>query len=135
MRKRPTVAEYLTAQIDLCGKTQQEIAQECGFEKSNIITMFKQGKSKLPISRVPAMARALGVDPLYLFQLAFSEYEPDTWAAIEDAVLRQPLLTANEREILEVIRSSKVHDPKLRTAEEKGRLRSFVDDLRPGGAA
>jgi transcriptional regulator with XRE-family HTH domain len=137
--KKPnlTVADYLTVQIDLCskrGKTQTDIAREVGFDKPNIITMLKQGKSKLPISRVGAMARALGVDPLHLFQLAMSEYEPDTWAVIEDQVLKQPFITANEYEIIQLVRQSSVTNPKIRTQEERDRILSAVNKLRPDNA-
>lgn len=129
-----TVAEYLARQIDLSGKTQLEIARECGFEKPNVITMFKQGKSKLPISRVGVMAKALGVDPVYLFQLAMQEYEPDTWAVIQDSILKQPVLTQNELEILELVRSANVVNPKVRTIEEKERILTAINKLRPENA-
>jgi transcriptional regulator with XRE-family HTH domain len=130
--KKMTVAEYLTAQINLCGKTQLDIAREVGFEKPNIITMLKQGKSKLPISRIGKLAKSLGVDPWYLYQLAMSEYEPDTWSVIEEDILRgQPVLTENEKEILALLRSCRVPNPKVRTLEERERLLSAFNRLRP----
>lgn len=131
-KKPATVAEYLTAQIDLSGKTQLQIARECGFDKPNIITMFKQGKSKLPISRIGRMAKALGVDPLHLFNLAMSEYEPDTWPVIQQEILKQPLLTQNEIEIVELVRSANVVNPKVRTADERKRLLTAINSLRSG---
>lgn len=133
-KSTPTVAEYLEAQIDLCGKTQLEIARECGFEKPNIITMLKQGKSKLPFARLGVMSRALGVDPLYLYQLAMSEYEPETWAVIEDQILRQPAITANEFEIIQLVRQCGVANPKVRTQEERERLLTAFGRLRPDNA-
>jgi transcriptional regulator with XRE-family HTH domain len=134
-KRRVSVAEYLTAQIDLCGKSQLQIAREVGFEKPNIITMLKQGKSKLPLSRVGSMARALGVDATYLFSLAMQEYEPDTWAVIEDSILKQPYITANEFEIVQLIRQADVVNPKIRTLEEKERILSAINKLRPDNAA
>jgi transcriptional regulator with XRE-family HTH domain len=134
-RNKVTVAEYLTAQIDLCGKTQKDIARECGFEKPNIITMLKQGTSKLPISRVGVMAKALGVDPLYLFQLAMNEYEPETWASIEELILRQPFVSQNEMDIIQLVRQANVVNPKVRTIEEKERILSAINKLRPDNAA
>lgn len=131
-RKRPTVAEYLTAQIDLCGKAQLEIAKECGFGNANIITMFKQGKSKLPVSRIGAIAKALNVDALYLFTLVMSQYEPETWQVIEESIFKQPLLSRNELEIIEVLRESKVINPTIRTDEERGRLMAVFNTLQPG---
>jgi transcriptional regulator with XRE-family HTH domain len=136
MATKMTVAEYLTVQISSCGKSQQEIARDVGFEKPNIITMLKQGKSKLPISRVGKMAKALGVDPWYLYQLAMREYEPDTWGTIETEVLRgQPVLTENEKGILQLLRSCGVPNPKVRTQEERERLLSAFNRLRPDNAS
>jgi hypothetical protein len=134
MKPRITVAEYLTAQIDLCGKSQMEIARECGFEKPNIITMIKQGKSKLPIARVGVFAHSLGVDAGYLYSLAMQEYEPETWSMIQDLVMKQPYVSENEMEILEVVRSSNVVNPKIRTIEEKERLLTAINKLRPDNA-
>ncbi|UUZ75397.1 hypothetical protein LP414_27155 [Polaromonas sp. P1(28)-13] len=130
-RNVPTVAEYLTGQIDLCGKAQHELAKECGYANANIITMLKQGRSKLPMGRVGVMAKALGVDPLFLFSLVMNEYEPETWATIQEFVLKQPLVTNNEMEIIELVRTAKVVNPKLRTIEERQRLLTAINALRP----
>jgi transcriptional regulator with XRE-family HTH domain len=133
-KNKVTVAEYLSQQFDLCGKTQLEIARECGFEKPNVLTMFKQGKSKLPIARVGRMARAIGVDPLFLFQLVMSEYEPETWAEIEKLVLQQPYVSQNEMEIVQLLRMTGVPNPKVRTQEERERIMSAFSRLRPDNA-
>lgn len=134
-KNKITVAEYLSQQFDLCGKTQLEIAREAGFEKSNVLTMFKQGTTKLPLSRVGRVARAIGVDPLYLYQLAMSEYEPETWAEIEGLVLRQPVVTQNEMEIIQLLRNCGVPNPKVRTQEERDRITSAFARLRPDNTA
>jgi hypothetical protein len=80
--KAMRVADYLAQQIILCGKSQKEIAEEVGYEKPNVITMMKQGHTKIPIVKVGAFARALEVDPAYLLRLVCMEYMPETWAAI-----------------------------------------------------
>jgi transcriptional regulator with XRE-family HTH domain len=133
-KNKVTVAEYLTAQIDLCGKTQLEIAREAGFETPNIITMLKQGKSKLPLARIPAMARALGVDAKYLFRLAMSEYDPEVLAGIE-GVFDQPILSDNDLAILDVYHSSNQPQGRIRTVEERERLLAAFNKLRPDIAA
>lgn len=128
-RSSVTVAEYLTEQIRLSGKTQHEIANEAGFNKPNIISMFKKGETKLPLSKVGLMAKALGVDPVVLFRMVMNEYEPQTWQAIEETVLHQPVLTANEIEIIELLRTGKVIDPKIVTREDEIRLLDAVAPL------
>lgn len=132
--KSPTVAQYLEMQFNLCGKSQIEIATECGFPKPNILSMIKQGKTKLPISKIAVMAKSLGVDPLHLFKLCMQEYEPANWEAIQETILKQPVITANEMEIIRVIRKSNVINPKLRTNEERIRLLDVIATLKPENA-
>ena len=82
--KVPTVAEFISAHIALSGKSQAEIARECGFEKANVLTMLKQGKMKVPLSRAAAIAHALNVEPYELIARLMEEYEPQTWQAIQE---------------------------------------------------
>ncbi len=127
--KPKSVAEYLTWQINLCGKKQVEIAQACGFPKANIITMIKQGKTKLPLDKVGKLAKAIEVDPIHLFKMTMKEYNKETWEEIE-RILDRPIVTDNEMEFINVIRESNVINPKLRTEEERIRLLDFVATLK-----
>jgi transcriptional regulator with XRE-family HTH domain len=129
-----TVAEYITLQVKLCGKPQLEIAKEAGFNKPNIITMIKQGKTKLPTAKIGPMAKALDVDPVYLFQLAMREYEPDTWEALKEFIFKAPVLSQNEIEIIETIRQSRVPNPKIRTDDERRALIEVISRLKPENA-
>ena len=43
-------------------KTQAEIAAEAGLRSLNFLTMLKNGTSKVPLDRVPALAKALEAD-------------------------------------------------------------------------
>jgi len=104
VQKKRTVAEYLTGQIALSGKSQAAIGREVGYG-GNVINMIKKGVTKLPINKVAAFAHALGVDPLHLLRMALSEYSPDTWAAI-DEIAGRSLITESERRILEVVRKA-----------------------------
>lgn len=53
---RTTVADFIADRLAESDKTQREIAEECGFEKPNIITMFKNGTTKLPLNRIGPLA-------------------------------------------------------------------------------
>jgi len=86
MAKKVTVADYLAAQIEICGKSQKTIAEEVGFPRANILTMMKHGTTRIPIHRVPALARSLGVDPAKMMRLVLEEYSPEILEAIEDAL-------------------------------------------------
>ena len=132
--KPKNVAEYITWQINLCGKKQTQIAEEVGFEKPNVITMIKQGKTKVPINKIGKFAKALEVDPIFFMKMVFTEYMPDAMEAI-NSIINQPIITQNEWEIVEVIRSAKVVNPKLRTDEERRALKDFINTLKPDNAA
>lgn len=117
--KLPTssVARFLAAQIDICSLSQKEIAEHIGYSKPNIITMFKQGLTKLPIEKVGLMAEALGVDPARLLKMTMEEYMPGTWDVIQDIVGYG--VTRNEKEIIDILRKvSDDSDPRLRTAND-----------------
>ena len=100
-----SVAEFIADRLAAVDKTQKQIANECGFENPNIITMFKQGLTKLPINRIGPLAKALEVDPAHLLRLALLEYMPDTWETIEQT-LQSTLLTANELDLIRAFRVS-----------------------------
>lgn len=101
-----SVAKFLTRAIARSGKSQREIAREIGYDKPNIITMFKQGLTKVPLTKVGPLARALGLDPVDLLRLTMAEYAPDTWAAIED-VMGETLLTSDERVLIHAYRAAR----------------------------
>jgi transcriptional regulator with XRE-family HTH domain len=101
--QRPTVAEFLADRLASSDKTQRQVAAECGFESPNIVTMFKQGQTKLPINRVGPLAKALDVDPAHLLRLVLLEYLPNTWETIEK-VMQSTVLTTNELEMVRAFR-------------------------------
>jgi plasmid maintenance system antidote protein VapI len=94
-----TVAEFIADRLAEIDKTQREIAEACGFETPNVITMFKNGQMKVPLDRVGSLAKALDVDPAHLLRLAMQEYLPATWSSIEE-ILQSTVLTKNEVELV-----------------------------------
>jgi hypothetical protein len=64
---------------------QQEVAKKAGLSSSgNILTLFKNGKSKLPLSRIPGICQVLGEDPKPLFNSALKEYHPEIIEQLQD---------------------------------------------------
>jgi transcriptional regulator with XRE-family HTH domain len=98
-----TVAEFLADRIAAIDKTQRQIADECGFDNPNIITMFKNGQTKLPINRIASLAKAIDADPVHLLRLVMLEYIPDLWESIEN-IMQSTVLTANELELVRAFR-------------------------------
>ena len=101
--KASKVAAIITKAIHDCGKAQIEIAAVCGWPKPNIVTMIKQGSTRLPLDKVGLLARAVDLDPVYLLRVVMQEYMPDTYAAIEQS-LADIALTDYEREVLDAYR-------------------------------
>jgi hypothetical protein len=128
MTSMVTVADYISRQIDVCGKNEAEIADEVGYPTS-MVSMIRTGRAKLPIGKIGFFAKALAVDPAILLQLVMMEYSPDTWRAINEIQGRSPI-SANEQAIVNEIRKlSKNSDPKLQSAAQHKALKEFVDSM------
>ena len=94
-------------------KSQAEIAEEAGFVNLNMVTMIKKGSTKLPIDRVPALAKALESDSALLLRLALEQSEGSTAAAAIYEIIGQPI-TKNEMSwIIEIRQASGDTDPRL----------------------
>ena len=99
-----TVCDFIADCLAQSDKTQRQIANECGFDNPNVITMFKTGATKLPLNRIGTVAKALGADPAHLLRLVMTEYMPDTWESIEN-IMHGSVLTANELDLVRQFRS------------------------------
>lgn len=96
-------------------KSQIEIAVEAGFVSRNMLSMLKGGASKLPVDRVPSLAKALDCDPAYLLRLTLEQIEGDTAA---DALMEimGTAVTENEKAWLHEIRAASDNtDPRMTT--------------------
>ena len=109
--ERHTVAQYLTLHINNSQKTQRQIAQEIGYTKPNIITMFKQGLTKLPLEKIGPLAKALEIAPDDLFFKVMTEYMPETFEALSPFLCGQ-MLSKDELELLDNYRTFKVLEAK-----------------------
>lgn len=133
MDKHCEVARFIENRIRILGKQQTEIAAECGFEKPNMITMIKQGRTKLPLAKVGPMAKALEADPVQLLKLTMKEYMPETWAAIEPHL--DEALTADELRMIRAMRNF-VGGPYIAALTDESRklLDQFMLSLRTPAA-
>jgi predicted XRE-type DNA-binding protein len=119
------MAQYLTKQIDaLKGEvSQREIAAALGYERPNIISMFKTGESKVPFDKIPDLAKVLRVDVGHLMRLGLEQYWPDKMRVINEVFSR--IVTAHEMELVEIFRKATGDaDPKL-TEEQRMTLRKL----------
>lgn len=79
------VAEAITNLLNNSRKSQFEITSEIGLGRSNIMTMFKQGRTKLPIRLVVPLAKACNSDPKELMLTVLSEYHPEILVGLGEA--------------------------------------------------
>lgn len=103
----PTAAK-LAAAIEASELTQREIADRVGFKQANIISMLKSGETRVPLDRIPALARTLGMDEREFLILAIAEYHPGVHEVLVD-VLGLPLSDA-ELGILTMFRMASLRD-------------------------
>jgi ABC-type transporter Mla maintaining outer membrane lipid asymmetry ATPase subunit MlaF len=119
------VARFLDKHIDQkVSKSHREIAQAAGWTQSNMVTMIKKGDAKLPLDRVAGLARAIDVDPMYLFRLALEQFMGDD---PQSAKMIDAVVSANEVEIINIIReASDSEDPKVNDRQTAGLKELFA---------
>lgn len=112
------LAKTIRASIDaLAGqKSQKEVALELGYQQANILSMFKTGETKVPLDRIPALARALGLDFSYALKLwfdqqMFEETNPKLLAKMDEIrKMFATTVTGPEQKLLNAWRESAPED-------------------------
>lgn len=105
MKTSQDVADYLATLIKRSGKTQAMIAKECGFATANMMTMLKKNQTKIPLCRVPALSRALGVDPRELLGHCIEAYDPGLYKVLAE-ISPAMLITHREFKIIQALRAA-----------------------------
>lgn len=102
-----TNQEPITALINRCqtelGKSDEEVAQEVGFDRVATFIMIKTGTIKLPVQKVALLASALSIEPAHLLRQLLAEAMPDVLAAV-DSLLCPMSLTQNEVKLIQTFR-------------------------------
>ena len=132
MEKSTNVAQFIAQRILATGKSQRDIANEAGFDSPNMVTMLKQGKTKLPLGKVGLVAKALETDPVKLLKMTLSEYYPELWEATSDYF--DEALTADELKMVLAFRRH-VGAPCVSALDDdqQGKLRAFLGALEGDG--
>jgi len=124
------VAQFVSHCISAGNLKQKDIARDAGFDNPNVITMIKQGRTKVPLAKVGPLAEAMNIDPVYLLKLCLQEYQPETWKAIEPYM--SEALTKDEQKLLRALR--RVADGPYLTALnsiQRARFDEFMESMRP----
>lgn len=105
-------------------KSQADIAAEAGFISTNMLGMIKNGVTKLPLDRVPGLAKALDCDVRRLFLLTLGQDGGSTTEATIQEIFGT-VVTRNEVAWLTELRDASDHmDPSL-TARARTALRAI----------
>jgi transcriptional regulator with XRE-family HTH domain len=121
-----TVADFITRKIESAPISQREIASRLGYPNANILTMFKQGRTKIPIPKVPELAQALEMDPIELLRIVMSEYQPETWRVLE-RLIGESLVSTTELNLLKTVREASGNVDIAPTGDaQKEELKSLV---------
>lgn len=89
---------------DTHNKSQDEIASQTGFPKSNVLTMIKQGRTRFPLDKIEAFSKACGKAPDKLFRTALREYKPEL-ARLVGRVNKVPMFEGAE-EIIDIFNTA-----------------------------
>lgn len=81
---REAVKDYIRRKIDASNKSQVQIAEEMGFSKPNVLSMIKTGRTSVPLGRIPALARAINVEPKILLAMCLREYKPSLFEVLKE---------------------------------------------------
>ncbi|MCZ4273344.1 hypothetical protein [Maritalea porphyrae] len=112
MNKKPkTVQQFIANRIEelrLEGKSQKVIAAEANYQNPNMLTMIKQGSTKVSFERAMDLEKALEIPKGKLLRLMIMEhFGEELFAAIQEELDTQ--LSEPERQIIHAIRSSVPH--------------------------
>ncbi len=105
-------------------KNQREIAVEAGFTNPNMLTMLKQGHTKLAMDRVATLAAALETDPKYLLRLTLLQQGNQTMARVFDEVIGT-VVSRNEVGWLEVLREASGNSDPAMTSRARSAVLSI----------
>ncbi len=125
--KDTRLAKFVSKRIDeLKGvKNQAEIAAQAGFTNANMITMIKQGATKLAIDRVPDLARALDADPAVVLRLTIEQQLGPVAARAVDEILGSPISKNKRAWIAELRDAYDDNDPHVTRKSRAARRAIF----------
>lgn len=108
------LSRWLDANWDRLGMTNEEAAATFGFRAPNTISMWRTGRSPVPLGRLPKIAELFGTDPLVLVILWFEQEETrdPSFPPGVAAHVRKRVCTRNEQALLDAVRvATKNSDP------------------------
>lgn len=110
------LSRFLDANWPKTGLTNDAAAARFGFKAPNTISMWRTGRSAVPLAHLPALSNLLGADVVQLFILWLKQLrlrEPNVPASLVE-LLEARLITEHEAEVIGAIRNATRHsDPRF----------------------
>ena len=103
MKTKTDVALYIAASIARSGKSHFQIAREAGFPKPNVLSMIKTGRTLVPMARIPALAKAMMIDPKILLDGCLAAYHPEIHRIIS-SLAPSCLISRGELSVIRALR-------------------------------
>jgi hypothetical protein len=98
-----SLVTQMETQQALLGLSNEDLCTALGFERQIALTLIQAGTMRLPLTKVPALAAVLELDPVELLKTALSETSPELLHVIEDVI--NPLrVTATEMNLIRHLR-------------------------------
>ncbi len=81
----------------------EAIAEACGFSSAAVVKRIRKGDMKIPLTKIPSFAIAVGLDGAHLLRLALNENHPGLLEQIE-AMFGSMLISESEKKLIESYR-------------------------------
>lgn len=117
--------DYIMKQIKLAGMTRASLARRLGLA-NNAVFLWER-RRRIPINHVVQIAKLLGLDPIYLRNMALKEWTPELFED-DERLRRFAEMTTNELDFLEIIRTAGKRNPRM-NEEQKKEFAKFVASL------
>lgn len=108
------LSEFIDANWSKTGLTNDQAAGKFGFKAANVVSMWRTGKTAIPMARLPMIAELLRVDVALLFVLWLKQLRlrNDSVPSTLLEVLERRLVTDNEAKVIRALRhATKNADP------------------------
>lgn len=88
-----SIASLVEAHQSHLGISDEYLAMALDYQQTNLVTLIKHGTMRLPLVKVPALAKALCVDARVVLRLAMAETTPGLYEMVEHVM--NPLALRN----------------------------------------
>ena len=89
----PFVEQIAARQVER-GITHKQLCDELGFEREIVLTLILKGSMRLPLTKLPALAKFLDLDAMVLLRSALPDLAPGLLEIIEPIINPLKLSTA-----------------------------------------